>query len=399
MQRKRSRWWIWLLAAIGVLLLAAVVWLGIRYNTIRKTQSTEIQYDAGTWLELAPEGIVSANGEPVYTEMRIGSENKVIVMFYGGGICVNDFTAANPFTGAQFLAQENGFYTEDIDGMIPDYCGLGITGDRENNPFRSWTVIVIPYTTGDFHLGTGEHEYTMPDGSTKLVYHHGYVNYRAIMDEAMAYIGSAPDELLIAGYSAGGFGAAALAEDVVENYFPDAGHVTLCVDSSLLIWDRFMETAHDIWSVPDDIAKRFHSDNPIVDFYAELYAAYGDDMTYLYVGSVRDGELARYQNYFYTGRYFATNAEGRLFESDLRETLFQIVQSAPGVGIYLFDRLPFSLYPNQFFLTQHTILVSEMVFQGLTDRLPVAQWLMGAIEGHVVSHGGNLLNDPPFMTE
>mgnify|MGYP002624577980 CR=1 FL=1 len=391
MEKKRSRRWIWVLAAVGVLVCAAVIWLGVRLELITKTQAQKPQYDAGSWIELAPEGIVSANGEPVHTEMRIGSENKVLVLFCGGGVSVNEFTASHPFTGARYVMDENGFYSADIDGMIPDYCGLGVTGGETVNPFRNWTVIVIPYTTADFHLGTADYAYTAQDGSRQVLHHHGYINYRAIMDEAIAYLDGAPEELLITGYSAGGFGAAALAGDLRESYFPDAGHVTLCVDSSLLIWDRFPETAHDVWGVPDELARLFRTDNPIVDFYAALYETYGDDMTYLYVGSVRDGELARYQNYFTAGRYVVTWREGRLFTEDLRRTLSQLGELIPGFGVYLFDSLPFSIYPSQISLTQHTILISEMVFRGLTDRVSPARWLEQAIEGDVLSHGYRLL--------
>lgn len=114
-------------------------------------------------------------------------------------------------------------------------------------------------------------------------------------------------------------------------------------------------------------------------------------MTYLYVGSVRDGELARYENFFRTGRYIVTGREGRMFTADLRDTLGRLERSVPGLGVYLFDSLPFSLYPSQFFLTQHTIVMSEMVFRGLTDRVSVARWLEEAMAGNVLSHGRRLL--------
>ena len=392
MKQKRTFKWKWVLIPAAVIVIAAIILLGVMSFLIKQSQEpAAVSYDPGDWIELHPEGIVSADGEPVYTEMRIGAENKTLVIFYGGGICCDPFTAFRPFTGAKIVADENGFYTKNIDGMIPDYCELGIASTDEENPFHDWTVIIIPYATGDFHLGMGDHVYTDPEGNERTVRHHGYINYRAIMDEAMNYTDPAPDELLIVGYSAGGFGAAALTDDLIENYFSDAGHVSVCVDSSLLIWDGFQQTAAELWEVPDEISDRLISDNPLADLLTSLYGKYGDSLTYMYIGSVRDGELVRYQNYFYSGKYTATNALGRAFTNDLRKSLASIKNVIPGFRVYLFDRLPFSIRPNQIFLTQHTITVSRMMFWRLTDGVPPAEWLYQSVYGDVWEHGLNLL--------
>ena len=387
---KRWKWPLIILTALFAVCLAAV---GALEYLIKESQEPATpKYDPGIWIELRPDGIISANGEPVYTQMRIGAENSVLVFFYGGGICYDDFTGTHPFTGAKFVADENGFYTADIDGMIPDYCELGLGSSSKNNPFKDWTVIIIPYTTGDFHLGTTDHLYSGPDGSECTVHHHGYINYRAIMDEAVRYIPDPPDELLVAGYSAGGFGAAALTGDLIENYFPQAGHVSVCIDSSLLFYDHFTDVAADIWEVPDEIAVRFVSDDPIYDLLSSLYDSYGDAITFMYIGSVRDGELARYQNYLYFGHYSVNNMLGKVFSRDLSKTIRKLKQKIPEMKFYLFDRLPFSIRPDQIFLTQHTITVSPMLYWPLTDGMIPVRWIHGCVaDAAVRDHGLNLL--------
>ena len=382
---KRTRRLVLLIAVLVLLIFAA--WYGAWSYLIRQSHTPTAQFDPGTWVRLEPEGIVSANGEPVYTEMRIGSENKVIVFFYGGGLSVNGFTAAHPFFGTAFVSDENGFYTKNIDGMIPDYLELGIGSSQSANPFRDWTILVIPYCTADFHIGTADYEYTDLDGSKQVLHHHGYTNYRAIMDAASEFLDSGPEELLITGYSAGGFGAALLAEDLMENYFPDAGHVTVCIDSSLLIWDEFGETAQNVWGAPEELCRKFRTDNPIVDLLGELYETYGDSVTYLFLSSVRDGELARFQNFFYTGYFTVSNANGMMYTVDLRQTVTQLRRTVPTIGIYLFDNLPFSLRPYQLFLTQHTVLITPMAFWTVTDRITPARWVYDAVNGRVTNHG------------
>ena len=392
MTEKRTRWWHWvLIALVSLILLAAAAWIGNRYYLIRMASKPAAESHPGEWIELRPEGIVSANGEPVYTEMRVGRENKVVIFFYGGGVSVNPYTAEHPFTDALFLSDENGFYSDDIDGMIPDNLELGLGSSGWSNPFRDWTIVVIPYATGDFHIGTADYEYSTPDGGPYVLYHHGYTNYRAIMDEARPYLPEDPEQLLIAGYSAGGFGASFLAGDLVENYFPDAGHVTVCVDSALLAWENWKETARDVWGAPEEILESFRTVNPIVDCFVSLYGQYGDRMTFLYVGSTRDGELARYHNYFENGNYTVTSADGMDFTVELREMILQLKKNVPTFSVYLFNNLPFSMRPNQLSLTQHTVIITWMFTQRLTDRTRVADWIMDATKGYAWDHGINLM--------
>ncbi len=390
-KRKRRRLFVWTAVVLVVLLVLAGAFIARRYYIISQAEISGKAVDTGEWFDIRPEGIVSANGEEVYTQMRLGTENKVIVMFCGGGISINEYTAARPYIGLR-IADEPGFYSDDIEGMIPDYCAIGIGVQSDENPFSDWSIIVIPYTTADFHIGTTEYAYTALDGSEAVLNHHGYLNYRAIMDEAVRYTGSAPDELLICGWSAGGYATAILAPEIMEDYFPDAGHVTVCVDSSLLELDHWERIFRDVWAAPEEFTQKIHSSNLIVDFLGALYDEYGDEnVTYLYIGSVRDGALTKYQSFFDVSSYTANNVNVNVYTGYLREMLRQLGGRIPSCGIYLFDSLPFSLRPTQFRLTQHTIIETAMVFWPVTDRVSVASWLYDAVEGNVTSHGLNLL--------
>ena len=390
-KKHHKLWWLWLAIPAAVLLVAAAAVFGMRYLTLLQAEIPRAETVPGTWIEIAPEGIISANGEPVHTEMRIGTENKVIVLFYGGGVSVNEYTAARPYIGTWTFADEIGFYAPDLVGTIPDYLESGLSSDHPNNPFRDWTILVIPYTTADFHVGTADYEYTDMDGEPAVLHHHGYTNYRAIMDEAMTWLEDDPEQLLIAGWSAGGFGAAALAGELMEEYFPEAGHVTVCIDSSVLIWDVFPETARSVWGAPEEILERCRTENLIVDLMSSLYAEHDESVTYLYIGSTRDGALARYQNYFNTGVYRVTNTQGDMFLLSLQDTLSVLKRNIPTLSVYLFDELPFSLYPSQFTLTQHTMLISPMILAQLTDRVRPVDWILDATEGRVEDHGMQLL--------
>lgn len=121
----------------------------------------------------------------------------------------------------------------------------GISSGGKENLFRDWTILVCPYSTGDFHTGTGEYPYTDDSGNQKVLYHNGYLNYSLFLDEALKYVG-APDTLLVTGFSAGGFAVSLLADDVISR-FPSVSNATVAVDSSLLLMDNWHDVAANIW--------------------------------------------------------------------------------------------------------------------------------------------------------
>ena len=378
------------LAVTAVLLLAAAAYFAARYIMARTAASRVPEHESGEWFELAPDGLMTANGSSVTGRMRLGEErDKVLILFYGGGISIDEYTAAHPYTTTDFF-NEDGFYAATAEGMIPDFCDDGIGSRREENPFRGWTQIVIPYTTADYHIGTTDYAYTDEDGSEQILHHHGYINYCAMMEEASRYLEGEPEELLIAGFSAGGFGAAMLAGDIVENWFPSAGHVTVCVDSAFQYYDEWKTVAEDVWGAPDELLSHMRSSNLVVDFLSDLKAEYDDRVTCLYIGSLRDGSLTKYQSYLNGMDFKAESDQGLLYMRDFGRMIRELQENVPDIGIYLFDFLPYSDQPEQRFLTQHTILVMEPFFWPMTDQVRPADWLMDAVSGTVSSHGTEL---------
>ena len=64
------------------------------------------------------------------------------------------------------------------------------------------------------------------------------------------------DTVLVTGYSAGGFGAALLADDVFTNYFPDAKSKNVLVDASLLLNNDWHSIATPAVWVPFEEQKK-----------------------------------------------------------------------------------------------------------------------------------------------
>jgi len=355
-----------LVSLIAVLIIGVFALLKL---TILKTfPKLKGEPEIGKWYEVQVDGAQSSDGSEWHGIFKKGTENKVVVYFFGGGVSItpetseggNKFYATN-MTGQDFVAQG------------------GIGSNAENNPFKNWSFLVIPYATGDFHAGTGVYE------GKKTVYHTGYSNYAAFLEQIKPYVGE-PDTLLVTGFSAGGFATSLLADDVIDR-FPSAQNVTVCVDSSLMLYDGWHETAVNLWQSPEEISARLTTDNLVLDSLTALYKKRGDSVKILFDCSYRDDTLMQYQSYINTGKMDKTKALGDQFQADLSKMVAGLQTQIPGVGIYIWNHAEGAETHN----TQHTI-ISSNVFDKREDGVSVADWMYAAVNGDVESHGLSLLD-------
>ena len=358
---------------IAVAAIAAII-VGVILSKTVFVKHPELkgEPEIGKWYRITPEGTMSSDGSEWHGLIRLGSENKVVVYFFGGGASINGYTSEH---GKEFFATT---------AKVQDFVASGGIGSTsEENPFSDWTFLVLPYASGDFHSGTGEYHY-MDGSKERVVYHNGYNNYSAFMDAAMSYVGN-PDTLLVTGFSAGGFATSLLADDVIDR-FPSAENITVCVDSSLLLYDGWHETADGLWNTPTVIADRLVSDNLVLDSLTALYNKRGDTVKILFDCSYRDDTLQEYQAYIRTGTMSKSKENGDLFQKDLAEMVDGLQEKIPGVGIFIWKYGEDPETHN----TQHTI-ISSNVFDKLEDDISVADWIYAAVNGNVQSHGLELL--------
>jgi len=363
-----------LIVVLALLLIAAVLAAVILGKTVLvKHPELKGEPEIGKWYRITPAGTKSSDGSEWHGLIRLGTENKVVVYFFGGGASINGYTSER---GKEFFATT---------ASVQDFVASGgIGSDAEENPFRDWTFLVLPYASGDFHSGTGEYHYT-DGGKEKIVYHNGYNNYSAFIDAAKPYVGE-PDTLLVTGFSAGGFATSLLADDVIDR-FPSAKNITVCVDSSLLLYDGWHETAVGLWQSPEEISDRLTTDNIVLDSLTALYEKRGDSVKILFDCSYRDDTLMQYQSCSHTGKMDKTKALGDQFQADLSKMVAGLQENIPGVGIYIWNYGEDSETHN----TQHTI-ISSNVFDKLEDGVSVADWIYAAMNGNVESHGLALLD-------
>ena len=148
---------------------------------------------------------------------------------------------------------------------------------------------------------------------------------------------AAPEKILLAGSSAGGFGAAMLAPVVLE-MFPDT-EVTVLVDCACLSAD-WQRIARDVWHAPEEITDRMETDDCVTDALVAAAETYGGRLKILYLAVESDATLIQYQEYLDTGD-FAISPEARNhYNETLKAAVKRLREAVPDAGIWIWRRSP-----------------------------------------------------------
>ncbi len=364
------------LIVLAILIVTTVVVVKVAINKIAdnaEIKELSADYQTGTWYHVTPTGAVDSTGKQWHGLVRFGTENKVVINFYGGGVSINEDTAKE---GEDFY-----FHTMGDQEFAQN---IGISAYDSKNPLKDWTFINIPYCTGDWHIGTNDFPYTDKDGNSQILYHHGYTNFKLLMDMLMPYLGN-PDAVLVTGWSGGGFGASFLAEEIFSDYFPETNNRTVLVDAAFLLNDDWKEIADNVWGTPAHIAERFTGDNIVLDSLQSLSTNI-TDAKILFLCSVRDSALTQYQNYLNGETFEATEETGKVFESNLKVMVNELL-TLPNSSVFIW-----SDKETDTELTGHTVTMIQFV-DAEYGGVKVSDWLMDAIGGNLVNHGMDLLSD------
>ncbi len=167
---------------------------------------------------VAPSTCVCSDNSAFNFFVHRGDPTKVLFYLEGGGACFSASTCGPPKPSFNpNLVGDDGPAKDGPKGIF-DFANRA-------NPFADYSVVFVPYCTGDVHLGNAVHDY----GDGVVVHHNGYINAStALAATATAFPGA--KSVVVAGGSAGSAGSplyAGLAHDA----FPKA-HVSLIADGS-----------------------------------------------------------------------------------------------------------------------------------------------------------------------
>jgi Pectinacetylesterase len=195
------------------------------------------------WETVVPGGdTICSDGSPYRFFIHRGDPAKLLIEFEGGGACWNSLTCeADVYNRTVISDPEAARQTGQLQGIY----------DRTNpaNPLKDFTHVYIPYCTGDLHWGNAATKYTSLLGKDFVVQHKGAVNASTALNWAGANV-PAPSQVVVAGCSAGGYGAALWSAKIAKAY-PGARMVELADSAAGVVPDGFFAVPVINWNVAD----------------------------------------------------------------------------------------------------------------------------------------------------
>lgn len=155
-------------------------------------EPTDAPVVAPTWETVdAPSDCMCADGSAFHFYLRKASPTKVLFYLEGGGAC---------FSG-DMCKPGSGTYGETISPVskLEDSPGIFDFANPEN-PFADYSVVYVPYCTGDVHAGNITKDY----GNGVVTEHKGFVNASNALDTMIKRFPNTT-QLVVAGSSAGSF--------------------------------------------------------------------------------------------------------------------------------------------------------------------------------------------------
>ncbi len=163
----------------------------------------------------APADCMCGDGSGFQYFVRKADPTKVLFFMEGGGAC---FSAAT-------CAPDSESYKKNVgEGPLGGATGI-FDFANPANPFADYSVVFVPYCTGDVHIGNATTDY----GDGIVVHHNGYTNGTTALN-AMVELFPDATSLVVAGESGGSIPSplyAGLASDLLPN-----AKITVLADGS-----------------------------------------------------------------------------------------------------------------------------------------------------------------------
>jgi hypothetical protein len=225
------------------------------------------------WTYVAIDGALCRDGSPAGYYLRRGRQTNLLIFLNGGGVCYDDFFCSiNPANVNQSLPGENLFAAtlEQLAGTLqpvpqtpPD---AGVLSRDARNPVGDWSMMFVPYCTGDVYGGTTPDSPVITSVILPPQQFVGYTNL-GLFYESLEPALRHGEKVVLAGSSAGSFGVL-LNYDRTQRFFGDSRVVALA-DSGVAFRDPFLEpclqkTWRRLWGLdkvlPPDCQGCFNAD-------------------------------------------------------------------------------------------------------------------------------------------
>lgn len=303
-------------------------------------------------------GTVCADGSPFHFHVRRGAKDKVVIFFNGGGACWSAETC-NPKAERPVYLSSMAMPSNDPNGKDGIF-----SAERAENPFATWTMVVVPYCTGDAHIGSRRVTYDL-GGTRFAIEHKGYNNTQAALRWTFKNY-AAPKSVFVTGSSAGAI-AAPFYVGAVANRYPKA-RVTMLGDAAGAYRAAAIPGIFKSWGVEDISPKWMRALNGrplnIETFFKINAAAFPRVAQAQYNAAADDVQ----------GMFLKLLGESESVEPLMRANLTELHDEIPTFRTYL--------APG----TSHTILRSSGFYETRVEGEPLSKWVEDFAAGRPVEN-------------
>ena len=297
--------------------------------------------------------------------VRPGLPDKVMIFLNGGGAC---------WRAQDCDPHGKPTYTMTVDSANDVSVRTGLLDvANEANPVRDYTMVFVPYCTGDVHLGTRQVDYDGKGEKVVSVRHGGGANLEAVLDWVYTNVRN-PRTVFVTGVSAGAIPSPVVAEKVARHY-PRARVVQLGDGAGGYHADAVPALLSG-WGATDYLADdpAFRSLDSASFTFEKLYTASARVAPRVHYAQVNTTEDA-------TQLYFLTllGIKGTPLIKFLATDLEEIQDAVPSFRSYT--------APGK----AHTILRSNAVYTTVVDGVPFKDWLTELVNGDPVEDVGEKL--------
>ncbi len=166
--------------------------------------------DAGLplWTKVNPGGETScSDGSDFFLMTHKGDPEKLLFFLEGGGGC-SESQSCDPLGEPTYKITLHG--QSDPDTGIFDL-------DQPDNPFSDYSMVYVPYCTGDVHLGLNDTEYKRENGTVFTIRHRGAANVMASLEHTYETFPDART-IFVTGASAGAIPTPFYASYLADHY-------------------------------------------------------------------------------------------------------------------------------------------------------------------------------------
>lgn len=280
----------------------------------------DIKYYEWNMVQLEAEGggdYVCGNGSAYkfFVNPSLTSDN-VLIYYEGGGACW-DYASCSGQSGIRGAANPNGIPDDYMEGFsIPAIMSPFIFRAHpwERVDTQNWTIIFVPYCTGDIFIGDNSKTYVSEDGTELDWRHNGFKNTQGILDwmknGPFKHHFDAIPKLMVTGCSAGGAGSIlnyhfirqGLGSSVGESIlFNDSGPIYYTRGDKDLWSDRLHEKIRDSWGIENVIEELAGGDGVPTGFTADDFGSLNTALSIMYPDDklahtqfTRDGNYSGY---------------------------------------------------------------------------------------------------------